>query len=250
MGTWLGGIVYDVAPANTRDLSHVYGRAEGPKKKSISTLPLSQHIIRLENRDLTEVPQKILQQEKLQSLVLSNNCFAEIPASVATLRHLTKLDFSNNSIKLVAPEIGNLPHLEEVLLENNCITSLPEALGRIAALKLLNLNGNPLKANDTSGPHLAQIWYGTEEEASAVVPAQELRRQSAAVLQHLRRLLPEDLQVEVAQQVARLRRKEAAKLLDAARTYADASLIAEAVDAARTAGVSAGEVMLAEALLN
>eukprot|EP00854_Cymbomonas_tetramitiformis_P000987 gene987-1506_t len=160
MGTWLGGIVYDVAPANTRDLSHVYGRAEGPKKKSISvslysiaerqimqsllltvflllqTLPLSQHIIRLENRDLTEVPQ--------------------IPASVATLRHLTKLDFSNNSIKLVAPEIGNLPHLEEVLLENNCITSLPEALGRIAALKLLNLNGNPLKANDTSGPHLAQ----------------------------------------------------------------------------------------------
>eukprot|EP00959_Pyramimonas_sp_CCMP1952_P401456 8411928-Pyramimonas_sp.AAC.1 len=96
----------------------------------------------------------------------------------------------------------------------------------MVALKLLNLDGNPLSAPATvadapgEGPPLVEIW--------AKSPPHPERR-TAAMLAHLRALLPAEEQARIESRALVRRRKEASRVLASAREYACADTLRAAV---------------------
>lgn len=78
-------------------------------------------------------------------LYLQNNKITTLPEDFfPSLPSLMYLDLRENLLTDIPKSIQNHETLTHLLLQNNKITSLPHELGSVAALKVLQLNGNPL----------------------------------------------------------------------------------------------------------
>eukprot|EP00241_Pyramimonas_parkeae_P009991 CAMPEP_0114255164 /NCGR_PEP_ID=MMETSP0058-20121206/17401_1 /TAXON_ID=36894 /ORGANISM="Pyramimonas parkeae, CCMP726" /LENGTH=135 /DNA_ID=CAMNT_0001369501 /DNA_START=238 /DNA_END=641 /DNA_ORIENTATION=+ len=134
----------------------------------MTKVPMSQHTIRLEGRNLEDIPKEVFNRDKLQSLLLARNYITQIGPSISTLHNLKTLDLSHNRITVIAPEIGTLAALQELNLEGNLLESLPPQLGGLLFLTGLNLHRNPLSAGTCShGPPLATVWSAPGAGAGA-----------------------------------------------------------------------------------
>ncbi len=126
-------------------------------------------VLRLDNNQLTFLPDGLGALKNLKVLSLRGNKLRTIPASLESLQQLSEFDLSENEIedypdpidRLVSltvlslrgnglasvPEsIGALERLRILNLAKNRLGTLPAALGRLAALEKLNLSGNQLTA--------------------------------------------------------------------------------------------------------
>ncbi|CAH8519167.1 unnamed protein product [Schistosoma turkestanicum] len=100
----------------------------------------------LKNRNLDEIPDKILDVPNLQKLYASNNCLKTIsPKLLNSLSQLRWLDLRDNSLTDIPPEIKHLGELQTLLLDNNKIRILPLELGLLKSLSVLHHRNNPIE---------------------------------------------------------------------------------------------------------
>lgn len=103
----------------------------------------------LSNKGLDELPSRVPNMTKLESLDISdNNIVGALPAEIRHLQNLKVLKAGNNYMAGVPAEIGELLKLEELDLSNNQLTGLPNEIGNLKNLKILNLSGNDYVEED------------------------------------------------------------------------------------------------------
>ncbi len=102
----------------------------------------------LSGQQLTSLPESVLNRADVTVLNLSNNQLTSLSAGIGTLTNLEVLNVENNRLQTFPPEISQLKHLQEILANNNRMTSLPTELGTMTWLKLLDISGNNIPAND------------------------------------------------------------------------------------------------------
>lgn len=96
----------------------------------------------LRHNKLTSVPKQIGDASKLSVLLLGNNQISSIPNEIGKLAHLTQLRIENNSLTELPSEIGSLTNLTHLFLENNQLTHLPEEIKNLTKLVHFSINGN------------------------------------------------------------------------------------------------------------
>lgn len=97
--------------------------------------------LRLCNKNLTKIPNEVLQLDDLVLLDLSNNSIEVIPDDINKITGLKFLILSNNNISHLP--IINLPNLEALVLCNNKITSI-DNIDELPELVNLYIDHNPI----------------------------------------------------------------------------------------------------------
>lgn len=101
-------------------------------------------LINLNNKLLSDLPEEVKNDDKVNRLYLSNNYFSVIPNSVCNLHNLTHLSLSYNNISYIPSSIVNLKNLTYLSLRNNNIEKLPLQLFQLQ-LQTLILSHNKIK---------------------------------------------------------------------------------------------------------
>ena len=115
------------------------------------------YILSLANNQLTELPREIGQLVELTFLNLSGNLFTQLPIEIWKLTNLTYLNLSNNQLTQLPRWIGNLTKLTYLNLSNNQLTQLPSDIGNLTQLNCLILRGNQLTILPIEICNLTQI---------------------------------------------------------------------------------------------
>nr|CDS32126.1 leucine rich repeat containing protein 27 [Hymenolepis microstoma] len=114
-------------------------------RKTEDITPNDSTILSLENKNLIEVPQKVLWFNQLKHLSLNGNCIRVLPDEFyKAFPHLTWLDLRFNKLESISRAVVNLSSLKNLLVGNNNIRRLCIELGGINSLTGLNIEGNPI----------------------------------------------------------------------------------------------------------
>ena len=113
--------------------------------------------LNLDNKQLTQLPIKILQLTRLYILSLANNQLTELPREIGQLVELTFLNLSGNLFTQLPIEIWKLTNLTYLNLSNNQLTQLPSDIGNLTQLNCLILRGNQLTILPIEICNLTQI---------------------------------------------------------------------------------------------
>ncbi|CAG9461237.1 unnamed protein product [Pedinophyceae sp. YPF-701] len=225
------GIEYSIAPA-TRAAVHA---DVAPKKKDLSLAnALGRDIIRLDRRELDQVPKELLSHSTLRTLSLARNNLSSVPDGIRGCSSLRRLNLAGNKLSSLPDALGDLKELQELRVEDNSLTSLPPALGKVATLTFISLNGNPLTGE------LKEAWYGpapADGSAPPPVPTEKIAERTAAVLAVLRGQLSDADLAAVKEKEAADRRKAAAQALEGGICGGDAGALRAAIGEAEAAGV-------------
>lgn len=95
--------------------------------KNIQLLKKLKHL-KLDDNQITYLPNFIGNLEKLEQLTISNNKLTSIPTSIQYLTKLKKLKLSNNQITSLPIEFGLLKSLECLYIDANHFTEIPTTL--------------------------------------------------------------------------------------------------------------------------
>eukprot|EP00064_Thunnus_orientalis_P001086 superscaffoldBa00000067_g1087 len=98
----------------------------------------------LHDNQLSSLPSALGELQELQQLRLSHNQLRSLPVEVYTLKNLRSLTLQQNLLESLPEELGQLENLTELDLSNNQLTSLPSTLGRLTCLQKLHLCHNKL----------------------------------------------------------------------------------------------------------
>jgi Leucine-rich repeat (LRR) protein len=114
-------------------------------KEALSNLTqLTELILYLNNKKLTELPKEICNLTQLTEIYLDNNELTELPKEICNLTQLTNLQLSDNNLTELPKEICNLTQLTYLKLTDNLLTELPKEIGNLTQLTYLNLSHNKL----------------------------------------------------------------------------------------------------------
>ena len=102
--------------------------------------------LKLENKNLTSLPESIINFDGLRNLELSNNNLTEIPEFIFEIESLRKIDFSNNLITTIPTLINELNNLRILRLSINSIDSFPIEISEMTKLREINLSYNQLSS--------------------------------------------------------------------------------------------------------
>ncbi|MGZ4049756.1 MAG: leucine-rich repeat domain-containing protein [Bacteroidia bacterium] len=97
-------------------------------------------------RMLNEIPAKIKNLKKLESLRLNVNNISKIPPELKELKNLTALDLTDNPALTNVDYVTALLNLEHLSLFGCGLTKLPADIGKLKKLKTLGLTGNNINA--------------------------------------------------------------------------------------------------------
>ena len=75
---------------------------------------------------------------------VGETCLCRLSMCLERMRHLQHLDLRGNNLNRL-PEVWSLPNLETLDVRENSLESLPEELASMKSLRLLRVDGNPLK---------------------------------------------------------------------------------------------------------
>lgn len=82
------------------------------------------------NKNLEEVPKKVLEMYNLKMLYLEGNLIESLPDDFFDkLSRLTWLDLRRNKLKTIPSGVANHSFLETLLLQDNQIEALPNEIG-------------------------------------------------------------------------------------------------------------------------
>ncbi len=110
-------------------------------QKSDSSNNTSGKSVDLSGKQLTTIPESVLNQTDITSLNLSNNQLVTLPSEIGKLVNLGVLNVENNRLESLPPEVGQLVKLKSADFSNNRILTLPTELGTLTQLESLNLDG-------------------------------------------------------------------------------------------------------------
>lgn len=102
-------------------------------------------MLRLNGKQLTEVPEPVRKLTGLEELYLGNNLLETLPDWIGDLKSLKKLDLAQNRLTRLPGSIGELESLETLELFQTPLKELPDEIGQLKSLKLLNLQENALE---------------------------------------------------------------------------------------------------------
>ncbi|TQS38139.1 hypothetical protein Golomagni_01361 [Golovinomyces magnicellulatus] len=154
-------------------------------KNNLSDVLLPQDIIELPNLEILDVTSNSLTSlhshadlrlPALQQLRCASNRLKDLP-SMASCQSLVTIDAEDNFIEALPTDFSTLPKLKNVNLSGNNLRSLDERLGKMDNLKVLHLNGNPLKekklaamsTSELKSLLISRIEPETEEEREVEV---------------------------------------------------------------------------------
>lgn len=123
-----------------------------PRNQSGSTADTSgsknsDSVLDLSGKQLTLLPESVLEQSNLVSLNVSNNQLSSLPAGIKNLENLETLNVENNRLTSFPAEISRLKKLREIRANNNRIISLPAELQNMKQLKMLDISGNSVPSD-------------------------------------------------------------------------------------------------------
>lgn len=207
--------------------------------QDVKALPMGEHVIRLERRDLDDWPAELFRKAQLQTLIISKNLLADVCTDIHRLKQLRRLELGDNRIVSVAPEISLLVHLEYLYLENNMLQTLPIEVGFLVQLKVLNLSGNPLsgKPCSTAVETLRDIWQPDSNHEGASILADRTHR----VLRYLQDHMDKEKRCVLQKREAVWKRRQARQALHSAIRIADMNNLQAALNSAEAAGLSIEE---------
>ncbi|MEI7526824.1 MAG: WG repeat-containing protein, partial [Mariniphaga sp.] len=103
--------------------------------------------LRLKEKGLHEIPEKVFEYKQLKILLLSQNLLNRVPPEISSLsNNLFFLDISFNNIGELDREIGTLKNLTTLNIEGNQLISIPDEIGNLQNLKILQLSNNELSS--------------------------------------------------------------------------------------------------------
>ncbi|KAK0580645.1 hypothetical protein LWI29_004615 [Acer saccharum] len=142
-------------PSSTRSLRSLIGcLAFRPS----SGLSFSLEVLRLNNCNLTEIPEDIGCLSSLKTLELCMNDFESLPKSIKQLSKLEKLLLNDcNMLRSVTVLPGLSFSLEDLCLNNCNLTEIPEDIGCLSSLKTLELCRNDFESLPTSIKQLSKL---------------------------------------------------------------------------------------------
>ncbi|XP_005099902.1 leucine-rich repeat protein soc-2 homolog [Aplysia californica] len=101
--------------------------------------------LRLEENQLSFLPEDFGRLSHLEELLLGNNFLYELPASFPQLESLTKCQLTKNRLEKLPSDFGALTTLQELHLDSNRLRDLPESMSRLTNLEILDLSENKLR---------------------------------------------------------------------------------------------------------
>jgi len=100
--------------------------------------------LRLNENLLTELPETIVNLNRLRMLTLYGNRLSFLPEWIGKLTSLEELYASNLGLESLPTTIGNLTKLREFTLHQNRIRELPLSFGKLESLREFLFSDNPL----------------------------------------------------------------------------------------------------------
>ena len=94
---------------------------------------------------IEQIPDNIVDLQKLSHLHLSGNEISTLPVGIDHLKELSFLDLSRNQISELPASITRLAYLNHLNLRENCVNTLPENIGDLDGLNHLNLGQNQIR---------------------------------------------------------------------------------------------------------
>jgi hypothetical protein len=120
-------------------------RIEECKEQRLTALDLSHSWNTPDDKNLTAIPDEVLDFVWLEKLDLSYNQLSEIPDSITRLQNLLELDLSYNQLSELPDSITRLQSLSELDLSYNQLIGLPDSITRLQSLSELDLSFNQLR---------------------------------------------------------------------------------------------------------
>jgi len=103
-------------------------------------------IFYVRHNKLAKIP-KLRNCTNLKELHLGNNCITEVTSEdIENIPNVRQLDLRDNKISSIPNEITGLQLLERLDVTNNNLAGLPFTLGTLPHLKVVQLEGNPMKS--------------------------------------------------------------------------------------------------------
>lgn len=100
-------------------------------------------VIKLDNNQLSVLPDKFYELNKVKELYLDHNNIVEISQDIGKLSNLEKLDLSHNSLSDIPKEMGELKKLRRLDLSKNKLKDFPEEFYSLSTnLENLDIFGN------------------------------------------------------------------------------------------------------------
>ncbi|XP_058197296.1 uncharacterized protein LOC131313166 [Rhododendron vialii] len=120
------------------------------------------NLIRLETLDLSgnnlpTLPDSICDLTRLKRLTLEGCNLLHLPSEIGRLISLDTLGLQGNSLRILPDSILNLARLKSLHLNDSNVTHLPSEIGRLISLETLNLDGNRLLTLPESICNLASL---------------------------------------------------------------------------------------------
>jgi hypothetical protein len=97
---------------------------------------------------IKEIPKKIGQLKKLESLHLNVNAIHRLPQEMSELQQLKSLDLTDNLGLHDINVVTTLTNLEELTMYGCGLSKLPLEIGKLKKLKYLGLTGNPIDKSE------------------------------------------------------------------------------------------------------
>ena len=107
--------------------------------KAVS-FPKKVKVLRLDNQDISILPDEVLQMSKLKVLTLQYNKnlnLVDVFNKLSKLPSLEELDISHCDIEQLPSEIGQLKSLKKLKLGVNKLSSIPDEIGNLSLEKLI-----------------------------------------------------------------------------------------------------------------
>lgn len=102
--------------------------------------------IRIENNQLTEIPDSVKNLKALVRIVANNNKITQISKELSSLPSFIDLRLSNNEITVIPESIFDIKKLSILLLNDNNIVTIPAEIRFLQSLTQLHLQNNQLKS--------------------------------------------------------------------------------------------------------
>ncbi len=113
--------------------------------KKIPTINPNAQDIRIENNQLTELPDSIGNLKFLNRIIANNNQISKISPKLAEIQNFTDLRLDENNLTKIPETIFNLKSLFVLYLKSNNIEKLSTKIGKLKQIKKLCLQNNKLK---------------------------------------------------------------------------------------------------------
>ena len=163
-------------------------RAQYKEYNDINTALKHKHDVlslNLENQGLSELPDELVELDRIESINLLGNYFESFPKVLSRMKSLKEISLSSNNLSYVGPEIGELANLRILYINFNEIDSLPREIGKLKNLQYLEMGCNPINTLPEEIKNLTQLQelHIDNSESSS-------ERFSEAQKKHIQELLP------------------------------------------------------------